>query len=85
MKIIVWNCKGAASKGFGVVFPNLCNEHGPEMVLLLEPWISGRSAKNTMRRLGFKCTIVEEARGFAGGYMGYEEGGGGEGGRGYKA
>ena len=40
-KIMVWNCQGAASKNFRNVIKSLIAIHKPDMLVLLEPRISG--------------------------------------------
>lgn len=67
MKIIVWNCRGAASKGFATAMRNLCMDFKPDVVVLLEPRVSGVRGQKIIKSLGFGFCEVEKARGFAGG------------------
>lgn len=67
MKIIVWNCLGVAGKGFAASMRNLCKEFRPDLVVLLEPRVSGVKGRRIIKSLGFGFSVVEEARGFAGG------------------
>lgn len=41
MKVMTWNCQGAASKEFMSVLKNFVKHNKPEIIVLLEPRISG--------------------------------------------
>ncbi|KAI9074353.1 hypothetical protein K1719_043647 [Acacia pycnantha] len=65
-QILIWNCRGAASKGFAASLKNLNFVHKVDMVVLLETRISGNKAKKAIRSFGFKYSEIIEALGFVG-------------------
>lgn len=67
MKVVVWNCRGAADKGFAASMRNLYKDFRADLVFLLEPRVSGVKVRRIIRSLGFKHCDIIEARGFAGG------------------
>ena len=66
-KILVWNCQGAASKKFCSVVNSLIEIHKPEMLMLLEPRISGIKAELLIHFLKFNHSYRVEALGYYGG------------------
>ncbi|CAN1135879.1 hypothetical protein LINPERHAP2_LOCUS9126 [Linum perenne] len=67
LKLFSWNCRGAGNERFLSVFKDYITEHKPNVVILVEPKISGSTADGVCRSLGFdECRRVD-AVGFAGG------------------
>lgn len=67
MKILSWNCQGAASRVFRRAFLHLCKDVRPYIVGLLEPRTSGAAADKVCRSFGFDNWVRIEAMGFCGG------------------
>ncbi|XP_031116886.1 uncharacterized protein LOC116020557 [Ipomoea triloba] len=67
MKIISWNCQGAASSGFRRALLLLIQKTKADLVCLLEPRISGTAADKACKAFGFDNWIRVEAVGFSGG------------------
>ena len=67
MKLMVWNCQGAASREFVRVLKDLLKHHKLDILGLLEPKVSGSHADEVCQKLGFKEWIRVEAVGFSGG------------------
>ena len=67
MKIMTWNCRGAASVPFGRTLREMVTQYKAEVVILLETRCSGEAIPHIIRRMNFKNFIIEEAHGFAGG------------------
>ncbi|KAI9084388.1 hypothetical protein K1719_033730 [Acacia pycnantha] len=67
LKVLVWNCRGAASKGFAAVLRDTKRRYRLDMVVILEPRVSGNVASNVIKNWGFKYSIRREAVGFSGG------------------
>ncbi|GLT66963.1 hypothetical protein SLA2020_393010 [Shorea laevis] len=60
MKIISWNCRGAAKAGFRKSVMDLKYIHNPSMMLILETKLCGQDAKEQAETLGFpKYCIVD--------------------------
>lgn len=53
MKIISWNCQGAASRGFRRALLLLVHKTKADLVGLLEPRISGNTANKACKSFGF--------------------------------
>ncbi|KAI9121220.1 hypothetical protein K1719_008253 [Acacia pycnantha] len=66
-EILVWNCRGAASKGIAVVLRDLRFRHKVDFVVILEPRVSGGPTTRVIKNWGFKHSIREEVEGFSGG------------------
>ena len=66
-KILIWNCQGAASRKFRNVVKSLIDIHKPDMLVLLEPRISGIKAERLIHFLKFSHFHMVEALGFSGG------------------
>ncbi|KAI9111227.1 hypothetical protein K1719_017838 [Acacia pycnantha] len=58
---------GAASKGFAAVLRDLKHRHRLDMVVILEPRVSGIAADRVIKSWGFKHSVRKEAEGFSGG------------------
>lgn len=67
IKILVWNSRGAASKGFAAVLRELRLRYKVDLVVILEPRISGSPATRIIKNWGFKHSFRMEAEGFSGG------------------
>ncbi|KAI9091606.1 hypothetical protein K1719_028049 [Acacia pycnantha] len=67
MKILVWNSRGAASKGFADVLRDMKRRYRLDLVVILEPRISGNQATKVIKSWGFNHSIRKEAVGFSGG------------------
>ncbi|KAI9109580.1 hypothetical protein K1719_019634 [Acacia pycnantha] len=67
MKTLVWNCRGAASKGIAAVIKDMKRRYRLDMVVILEPRISGNVASKVIKNWGFKHSVRMEAVGFSGG------------------
>ncbi|XP_028804741.1 uncharacterized protein LOC114759691 [Neltuma alba] len=65
--IFVWNCHGAASLKFRRVLKSLLWGYRPDLVVLVEPRISGMTADKIIKKMGYPFSHRIEARGFAGG------------------
>lgn len=67
MKILSWNCQGAASNEFLRVARDIFRRHSPDFFTLIEPRISGTHADMVCRKMGFKNWTRVEALGYSGG------------------
>ncbi|XP_026385363.1 uncharacterized protein LOC113280965 isoform X1 [Papaver somniferum] len=67
MKILVWNCRGAARPSLVRVMKNLIKRHKPTIVDLLETRVLASHAAGIVGRLGFAESIVIDPEGFSGG------------------
>ncbi|KAL4353175.1 hypothetical protein GQ457_06G017320 [Hibiscus cannabinus] len=59
--------KGALDPGFNRSFKLLVKKQKPDMVVVMEPRISGRAADTFIRKSGFEYSYRVEAHGFSGG------------------
>ncbi|KAI9116715.1 hypothetical protein K1719_012373 [Acacia pycnantha] len=66
-ELLVWNCRGAASRGVASVIRDNKHQYKLDMVALLEPRISGNQAKRVIKKWDFKHSVRREAEGFSGG------------------
>ncbi|KAI9080518.1 hypothetical protein K1719_037484 [Acacia pycnantha] len=67
MKITVWNCRGAASKGVAAVIRDMKKRYKIDVMVILEPQISGGQANKVIKSWGFGHSYRVEAEGFSGG------------------
>lgn len=67
MKVITWNCQGAASKNFLRAAKMLLKKHHPDIFCLMETKTSGDNADTVCCKLGFENWARVEALGFSGG------------------
>ncbi|KAI9120692.1 hypothetical protein K1719_007725 [Acacia pycnantha] len=65
--IIVWNSRGAASKGVGAVIRDMKCRYKLDVLVILEPRVSGIPASKIIKGWGFKYSVRREAVGFVGG------------------
>ena len=63
-KIMVWNCQGAASKRFKQVTKSFIDVHKPNMLVLLEPRISGVGAERVIHYFWYNHSHCVEALGY---------------------
>ncbi|EOY08210.1 Uncharacterized protein TCM_022554 [Theobroma cacao] len=66
-RLCTWNCHGASDKKFIRVVKDLVKSYAINMLILLEPRISGRLADGTIKQLGFDYSHRVEFVGFSGG------------------
>ncbi|KAI9079065.1 hypothetical protein K1719_038973 [Acacia pycnantha] len=64
---VAGSSRGAASKGFTVVLRDMKRRYKLDVVVILEPRISGALANRTVKSWGFKHSVRREAEGFLGG------------------
>ncbi|CAN1146793.1 Putative ribonuclease H protein At1g65750 [Linum perenne] len=67
IKVFSWNCRGASHDNFFKAFKSYMKEYSPEVVILVEPKISGAKAEKVCSKLGFDEYCRVEAVGFSGG------------------
>ncbi|KAI7996916.1 hypothetical protein LOK49_LG10G01281 [Camellia lanceoleosa] len=65
MKVLLWNCRGAASPHFRRHFFTLVNEYHPQLVILTETRVGGTRGKTLSDNLGFSKVHISEPIGFA--------------------
>ncbi|KAI9111378.1 hypothetical protein K1719_017068 [Acacia pycnantha] len=65
--ILIWNVRGAASKGVAAVVRDMKRRYRVDVVAILEPRISGNQATKVIRSWGFGHSYRVEADGFSGG------------------
>ncbi|GMI69001.1 hypothetical protein HRI_000569400 [Hibiscus trionum] len=67
IKIFSWNVQGCGHRRFLTAAKQLLRDNKPDMVIFMEPRISGRKADSVISSLGFPNSHSVEAVGFAGG------------------
>lgn len=67
MNLVIWNCRGAASKTFPGRVRDLIRGKNIHALIVLETRVSGDKAERMVRKLGFSNWIRLEATGYAGG------------------
>lgn len=67
VRVLCWNCRGALSGEFLREIREFMRKYKPEIIVLLEPRISGATADGVCRKMGMNCWIRSEAEGFSGG------------------
>lgn len=67
MKILAWNHRGAGSSRFGRALRQYFRDYNPDIVIILEPRISGSQAARVMRRFRDFSKEKVDAQGFSGG------------------
>ena len=67
IKLLVWNCCGIASKGVAYVVKDMKDRYKLDVLVILEPRISGVHASKVIKCWGYRKSIKMEADGFAGG------------------
>lgn len=67
MKMLGWNCRGAARRGFVSLIRDIKKEYSISLLFLVETHTSGPRAERIVRRFGFGSWFVQEAQGQTGG------------------
>lgn len=67
INIVIWNCRGAAKRGFGSFIKDLRNSYKFSMLVLLEPKLSGTKADKVAKSFGFDGEFIIDSDGFVGG------------------
>ena len=67
LKILTWNCRGAANPEFRRAFLELKRIHNPIICFILETRVSGEPANRLCDQLGFGGKHIVNANGFSGG------------------
>lgn len=67
MNLIIWNCRGAASKTFPGRIRDLIGKNHIHILAIVETRVSGVGANKVIRKLGFNNWIRLESTGYAGG------------------
>lgn len=67
MKIISWNCRGAESNIFRRHLRELYCVHSPDLLIIMEPRISGERAERVSTSLGFQQVFRVDSVGYVGG------------------
>lgn len=65
--IFSWNCQGAASPRFCRALASFIQGYKPEIIVLVEPRISGSQADHAIRKIGYAHSHRVESQGFSGG------------------
>ncbi|KAB2004985.1 hypothetical protein ERO13_D11G222914v2 [Gossypium hirsutum] len=65
IKIICWNCQGAASSKFSAILQNILRYHKLDILVSPEMRISGKKVDEVIRRTKFDCSFRVEAKGFS--------------------
>lgn len=63
MKCIFWNCHGAGNTDFENAMIDLCRDHDPEVIVLLETKIPFADTNNFFGNLGYFHDIVADLNG----------------------
>lgn len=66
-KILIWNCRGAASPDHFRNRKQFVNIHHPEIFAVIETLCNSICTQSTFCRLGYGGFVFSENRGFAGG------------------
>ncbi|KAI9115404.1 hypothetical protein K1719_013723 [Acacia pycnantha] len=66
VELMIWNCRGAASKGVAAVIRDFKFKYKVDMLVILEPRISSNHATKVIKSWGFKKSVRMEAEGFSG-------------------
>ena len=69
MKVLIWNCNGAASKCFLRTLKDILYRHEPTILGLVETKCSGEHANNICKRVGYDYWIRVEALGYSVGIL----------------
>lgn len=67
MSVLSWNVRGARLRTFPSLIRELKSKYRVQILLLVEPLISGHKASKVIRRMGFSSHHHVEAVGFSGG------------------
>ena len=64
---VIWNCRGAAKRGFAGLIKDLRKSYSFSILVLLEPKLSGIKADKVSKKFGFDVEYIVDSDGFAGG------------------
>lgn len=67
MKIVTWNVRGAANVRFCMNAQDLVNTHHHEILVILEPKISGTHAEHVINQVGLSHHFQVDPNGMSGG------------------
>lgn len=67
MSVISWNCQGIGNRETSRIVKTLISTHRPDILVLLEPKISGDKANKVCRELNFDDWVRVESVGYSGG------------------
>lgn len=67
ISLFVWNCQRCAHSRFPCILREYNVDDKPDVVYLLETWVTGRKAEEVIVKLGFHSSHRVEAKGFSGG------------------
>lgn len=67
MSLFIWNTQGAAALKFMSILKSFIQEHKPQVLVLVEPKISGVQADRIISKIGYQRSHRIEATGFSGG------------------
>ncbi|CAL1357018.1 unnamed protein product [Linum trigynum] len=67
VNIFAWNCQGAGHDKFIAYLHSFFVPTRPDIVIIVEPRISGRVAQQVISRMGFDGLLMVDAVGFSGG------------------
>ncbi|KAI9078465.1 hypothetical protein K1719_039561 [Acacia pycnantha] len=66
INFLIWNSRGQTSKSFALVLRDMRRRYRLDIVVILEPRISGALANKVIKNWGFKHCSRKEAEGFSG-------------------
>lgn len=58
MNILVWNCRGVASKGFVPLIRDLRKEFSSSFMVLMKTHVTGANANRIIKRLSFGDSFI---------------------------
>ncbi|KAI9115952.1 hypothetical protein K1719_012882 [Acacia pycnantha] len=67
LELLVWNNRGAVRKGFAAVVKDMKFRYNLDLVVNLEPRVSGSQASKIIKNWGFKHSVRMEVEGFSSG------------------
>lgn len=70
LMILVWNCRGFSSQIFVCICRSFVDLLKLKILILVENWIGGENAKNSIRKLGFSFSVRENLVGLSKGILG---------------
>lgn len=68
-KILIWNCRGAASSKFFRNCKQYIDKHHPDMLIIIETRTHPSNLNHTFQKLGFDGFLFIANRGYAGGIV----------------
>lgn len=67
LKVMYWNCRGAGSQRCTSILNDMIKLHCLDLLVIAKPKISGKKAKETIKRINMQCLERLEADGRSGG------------------